>query len=178
MWAALPFGGGGEIPSPDRTPGIIVPAERQAHAGRPTSAWSAALALGAALAIVGGTDLFLLLFPPHFGDSQWEFVIVSNVVDAMPVPTVGLTLLAVAASERPIHRLARALAIVAGVVVLVLLALGVVYLLDVPVALRMTPPQMKTPVYRALLKSGVFGATYVAYYTWLAVYIWRRGRVA
>jgi len=160
----------------DQAREIMVPGERQAPALRLTPPWSVAIALGAALTIVGGTDLGLMVLPPRFGNVEWEFAIVGNVLDAMPVPTVGLTLLALAAFERPVVWLARVLSIVAAVGVLLILGLGALYVMDIPVAMKMTPPQYKTAVYRALLKSGIFGVTYVAYYSWLAVYAWKRSR--
>jgi hypothetical protein len=53
------------------------------------------VALGIALAIAGWLDVLLFYWPPHFGDNGWEFGTVAQTMDALPLPTLGLGLLAI-----------------------------------------------------------------------------------
>jgi hypothetical protein len=70
--------------------------------------------------------------------------------------------------------MARVVAVLALLVVLDLIAISVIYLLDVPVALRGTPPEMKGVLKKAMIKAGVFAATYTLFYAWLAWFLWRK----
>ena len=52
--------------------------------------------------------------------------------------------------------------------------IGVVILaLDFPVMLRGAPPQMLGFLKKAFLKTGVFAAVVLVFYSWLGFYLWR-----
>ena len=141
-------------------------------------AWSGLVGLGVALAIVGWVDLALLWWPPQFGNPQWEFVIITNFLDALPVATLGVTIAAFGAMARSWRGPVIVTAVIAALLTAVLIALSIIYLLDLPLALRSTPPTMKSVMYRTMLKSGAFAATYVAFYGWLAWFAWRHRNIS
>jgi hypothetical protein len=139
----------------------------------PTIPWTGLVALGLVLFVVGWTDLALLWWPFGFGQPEWEFGIITGFLDGLPVATVGVSLVAIGAVARRWRRLTLGTAVFALVVVAVLVAVSVLYLLDVPLALKAAPPEMRSVLYRSLLKSGAFAVTYMAYYAWLTWFAWR-----
>lgn len=126
-----------------------------------------------ALAIVGWVDLAILWWPPQFGNPQWEFVIITNFLDALPVATMGVTLVALGAVARSWRGLVITTAVAAALLAAVIVALTIIYVLDLPLAVQSTPAAMKSVIYRTMLKSGAFAATYMAFYGWLAWFAWR-----
>jgi hypothetical protein len=144
----------------------------------PALLWTIVAVTGLAIAVVGWFDLALLWYPLRFGDPEWEFGTISAHLNGMPLGTVGLALLVAGAIGRGWRRTTRLLAIVCLLVVIGLLAISVVYLLDVPLALRAAAPQVKPILVKAMLKAGVFGATYTVLYAWLAWFLWRKTQPA
>lgn len=142
----------------------------------PAFAWTVVAITGLAIAIVGWTDLVLLWYPLHFGNTQWEFGTISAHLDGMPLGTIGFALLAAGAIGRKSRRLARVLALAATLVVVGLLAMSLFYLLDVPLALR-TAPDARILLVKAMVKAGAFSITYTVLYAWLARSLWRSSRV-
>jgi hypothetical protein len=161
---------------------IIVKDSRGKHGralinAEPALLWVVVAWVGLAIAIVGWTDLALLWYPIRFGTPEWEFGTISAHLDGMPLGTLGLALLIVGAIGNGWRRTVRLLAIVCLLVVVGLLAISVIYLLDVPLALQGTAPQMKPVIKKAMLKAGIFAATYTALYAWLAWFLWRSTRL-
>jgi hypothetical protein len=160
---------------------IIVSDSRGTHGralinAEPALLWVVVAGTGLAVALVGWFDLALLWYPLRFGDPEWEFGTISAHFDGMPLGTVGLALLVAGAIGRGWRRTSRLLAVVCLLVVVGLLAISVIYLLDVPLALRATAPQIKPVMKKAMLKAGVFSATYTVLYAWLAWFLWRSTR--
>lgn len=147
---------------------------RDVHEDPFTKLWTGLFGLGVVLALVGWIDLGLVVWPPQFGNSRWEFGIITAIVDGLPVATTGTTLAALGALGRSWRGVSTALAVGAALVALTLVVLALLYLLDVPVALGATPPNMKSVLYRTLLKTCAFFATYILFYVWLAWFTWRR----
>lgn len=158
-----------------------------APAGLPAVAWMF-LAVGAVLALVGWIDVALLYYPPGFGNNEWEFGTIAQTFDALPTATVATFLLAVglrARGGRPLT--ARLFAALCGVVALAVVALLLVFLLDIPIAWRAitrVPPGGQqnlmaiAGVKRGILKVAAYGIGYAACYLALAVMMWRAGRRA
>ena len=143
----------------------------------PALLWIVVAWTGLAIAVVGWFDLALLWYPLRFGDPEWEFGTISAHLDGMPLGTVGLAMLVAGAIGRGWRRGARILAVLCLLVVVGLLAISVIYLLDVPLALPATAPQVRPVIMKAMLKAGVFSATYTVLYAWLAWFLWRCTRL-
>lgn len=135
-------------------------------------AWAILLFTGIAVTVVGWFDLGLLWYPIRFGNVEWEFGTISAHLNGMPLGTVGFGLVAAALVAQ--HRSTRPLAWVAGLIVASHLAIGAIYLLDVPVALKGSAPQVIPMLKKGMLKAGVYLLVYLAFYTVLAIRLWRR----
>ena len=151
------------------------------------------LAVGVVLTIAGLVDVGLFYWPMRFGDSEWEFGIIAQTFDAMPLPTIGLVLVAVglwARGGRPLW--CRIMAIIFLVGAVKLAVLSVIFMLDVPVALKAlarvaataqqrgaTPnPAVAAGLYRGIAKAAVFAVTYVIGYATIGIAMWRGVRRA
>lgn len=135
-----------------------------AHGPDEGRAWRVCALAGAALAVAGWSDVLLIWVPLRFGSSEWEFGTVSTALDAMPLGTIGLALLVMAAMARGWRRRRTALGILAVAVVVGLLASGVLYLLNVPLAWRALSPAGHPTLRKAFVKSGILAATYLVLY--------------
>jgi hypothetical protein len=132
------------------------------------------------LTVAGWLDIALLWYPPRLGEADWEFGIIAQSLDAMPLPTMGLTLLAVAGL---LHQGRGPRWLLVGIFALVTLWLAgcaVLFALDVPQALRAIErdARLGPGIKRVLLKTTVYFASYVAGHVAATVWLWRRARLA
>ena len=132
--------------------------------------------LGVAMTVVGWTDLALLWIPPHFGRAEWEFGTISRHFDGLALGTVGLVFLSIGVVRNGWGLGMRGLALACLTVTLALIAISVIYLLDVPIALQGAAPQVHPILKKAMLKCGVFAMTYIGLYGWMTAYLWRAAR--
>jgi hypothetical protein len=139
-------------------------------------AWALLMMLGAALAVVGWTDVALLWYPARWASVDWEFGTISGVVDGLPLGTIGLGLVTAAAIARSRRRWLLTLGIVELIVALLLLLMLVIYVLDVPVVLRAVDPQLKDTVKKAIVKTGWMAVVYVILYLTIGISAVRRVR--
>lgn len=129
------------------------------------------------LLFAGLVDMALLLYPVRFGDVDWEFGVLSQAIDALPLSTVGAILLSsgVRALGRPtLTRVTAILFFVAALalgMVLVILALAFGSALD-----AMNDPQAAPAIKRILFKAGVNGLAYLSGYFILGIMLWRSTR--
>lgn len=152
------------------------PQHRPAMLREPTLLWSVIAGLGVTLTVVGWIDLGLLWYPPNLGNPEWEFGTISSQFDSMPLATIGLALVAVGAMGKGWQRVAQAAAVLSALVAVFLLGIYMIYLLDVPLALKAVAPALGPTIKKAIAKASVYAVTYVAFYSWLAQYVWRRSR--
>lgn len=138
--------------------------------------WSVLAALGAALALVGWTDVVLGTLPFRPGNPDWEFGVVSATLDAMPLGTLGLGLMAAALSARGARRWLLGLTAVAWAVVAALVIAVLLYALSVPPVWRAVAPALHGQVMLAIAKAGVLATAYLCFYCWLGVHCRRAAR--
>jgi len=146
---------------------------------------------GLALALAGGVDVALFYYPMRFGEAEWEFGIIAQTVDALPAPTMALVLLGLGFRARGGRAFwCKALGVLAGVAALTLLALLVIFALDIPVAFQalaraartaaqqggQANPLVSSGLKRGIAKVLVLGTGYLAAYVTLAVVLWRGGK--
>lgn len=134
--------------------------------------------LGVALAVVGLTDVALLWYPARWASIEWEFGTISSTFDALPLATIGLCTVAMAAVARGYRWSARIAALALLVVCLALVAMAVVFWLDVPLALRAVAAPLKPALKRAIVKTGSISACYIALYAVFGVWVLRRSTSA
>jgi hypothetical protein len=140
---------------------------------------------------VGWADIGLLYLPLGFGNNEWEFGIIAQTFDALPMSTVGMLLLALGLRARGAGRVfTRGHAIICMIVVLVLVLLLVIFSLDIPIALKamMRVPQGASPttqpnpilvsgIKRGIAKAVLFGLIYIVTFGGMAWQMWRKREV-
>lgn len=120
--------------------------------------------LGVLLTVVGAGDLALAWYPPGFGRPAWEFATIAASFSGLPLVTMGLAALLGSAAARGIRwmvRLVSWLCIVAGLLVL---AAFVLFLTDVPIALRGSPAEVMVGVKKAIAKTSLLGVSFGSAY--------------
>src|SRR5713101_1853501 len=128
------------------------PVREKRPASSPSLGWYLLGWAGWVFLLAGLADIALAWIPFNLGNAQWEFGTITSSLQSLPLPFLGAALILAAGVARSRVWWARI-----GVLVLVLLALwvifcGVVYALNVPLALR----SVKQPEVLFGLKKAVF----------------------
>lgn len=127
---------------------------------------------GLAFLLVGGFDFLLTWYPMDFGNREWEFGTVTASLNGLPVPTMGLALLLAGALLLERRWWAGVVGLAAFGACLWVLAAGVLWLTNVPLALETVPAEVETGLKKALVKSALQGVIYppiLAFLGWRAV---------
>jgi hypothetical protein len=132
--------------------------------------WRLLLVLGWLFTIVGLLNTLLLWVPLRFGSAEYEFASVAASLDGLPVTMMGLTI-ALAASRAGAHaRSALAATILLWVVAALVVAAGVLYWLNVPLALgAVTEPMVRLGIKKSMLKVTTQAVLYPAAMVYLAL---------
>jgi len=133
-------------------------------------------ALGLTVLVVGALDVGLLFFPPQWASLDWEFGTIAGVMQGLPLATVGLGLMAAGATARAWTRTQWILSVVALLVSVLCVVLVVMFMLDVPLALRAVQPVLKPGVKKTAIKTISMGMTYFGWYALLGIWTWRRAK--
>jgi hypothetical protein len=149
------------------------------------------IVVGIALAIAGWLDVVLFYWPPQFGDKGWEFGTVAQTMDALPLPTVGLALLAIGLRGSEAKRIwTRPFALGLVCVALGCAGLLALFCFDIQTAYRALGraartamqqgsapnPYLTSDVKRGIAKTVVLGVTYTLTYVSLGWQMWRGPR--
>lgn len=137
--------------------------------GAPRAAWKAVGWFGLLLAIVGSGDVGLLWFPFRLGSPEWEFGTIAASMSGLPLPTIGLAAMLAAGLGLGSRWLIRTTSW--SLVVLAILILGayVLFMTNVPLALRGTPPEVAIGVKREVIKTSLLGIGFPVAYILLAI---------
>jgi hypothetical protein len=148
--------------NPEREPRFVRP---QAEVGWAVAGW-----LGLTLALAGLADLVLLWIPVQFGVPEWEFATVASTTSAMPLVTIGLAGLVGSAAFRGSRWLLWVVGVVLAVGAVALAVGMLLFLTNVPMAIRATADAARLGILKAIAKTAVlgllFGSTYVAGAFW------------
>ena len=141
-------------------------------------AWSLLAWLGTTFILMGAIDIGLGTYPMAFGNAEWEFGVVSSILNGFAIPTMGCYLLLASSIARGSSGLTRGVAIGMVVVALTLVVLGLLYVTVVPVALKAV--NQSDVVYLGMKKAVVKALTFLLAY-WLlyvvgAIKGWRAAR--
>jgi hypothetical protein len=130
---------------------------------------------GVTFLIVGLVDLVLLWIPAQMDSVAWEFATVGRTLDGLPMPVLGLALLAYGASRHPRygHRALRGFAGVFSLFALALIVLGVLFATLTPAVLSQTPREALEGVQRAVVRHAVQAVAYPMAFVMLALALWR-----
>ncbi|MGH7481503.1 MAG: hypothetical protein ACRELV_05065 [Longimicrobiales bacterium] len=141
---------------------------RAGRTGRAGSALPLVVAAGLLFAVAGWTDVLLLWVPLGFGNPEWEFATTSTLFDALPLATIGVALLALAARAAESSWPRRVLAALCGLIAVALVGAAVLYALSAVVAWNAVDPGMRPLLLRSVVKTPVLAVGYITFYAWLA----------
>ena len=155
-------------------PHVLIQADTRAidpiAVSAPRTAWRMLGQFGVLLAVIGGIDILLHWYPAHFKSPEWEFGTVATTFASLPLPTMGLVAVLASALARAVRPHLVAMAVVLGLLALFVGVALLMFLFDVPLALRATtapgvPPEaiteMKRTIVRTLAMGVGFGIVYV-----------------
>jgi hypothetical protein len=138
------------------------------------AAWAMMFAVGAALLMIGVTDLAMLFYPARFASIDWEFGTISGFIDGLPVTTIGFSAMVVAATARGWMKWRRLLGVLALLMAMTVLVLVAIFIMDAPAAFRAVNPAMKQSLGKAIIKSVSMGVIYVCLFATQGVWTWQR----
>jgi uncharacterized membrane protein YidH (DUF202 family) len=118
--------------------------------------WSLLWVMGWLFAVVGLLNTVLIWVPLRFGSPEYEFTSVAASLDGLPLALMGITLALAASRASGRVKSATALIVLLVVVTLLVLAGGVLYWLNVPLALNALKNQ---PVPRLGIVKSVIKVT-------------------
>jgi hypothetical protein len=140
----------------------------------PELAWAVALEVGLLLVIVGGADQLLTWYPLAFQNPEWEFGTVTATLDRLPALVLGLGLVLAGALHAGNRWLVRATAVTFILLALAIVAAGLLYATNVPLALRaIADPAVRIGLYKAMAKTTVQAIAYPSVCFWIALKAWR-----
>ena len=140
----------------------------------PDFGWSLLGLAGITFFVVGLLDLGLTGYPFQFGNPDWEFGTVGSVLNALPVPMLGLALLIGSAAARGWRLGLRLWSIVAVLAAVAILAALVLYALNLPLAFKtVQEPLLRTGLKKSVLKTLVQALIYPTVFLILSYKAWR-----
>lgn len=128
------------------------------------SAWRWFAWFSALLALVGFSDLVLAWVPLRFGVPEWEFATVAQTMAGLPLSTIGLAGLLGSAIVLRRRRLVLGMAVLLITLAAVVFGALVLFLLDVPLALRAAQGGASLGIQKAIVKTLLLGVAFGAAY--------------
>jgi hypothetical protein len=164
--------------SPVNDPMIVASARERGRRGpaeaSDSKGWAVLGWIGLAFIVVGGADFSLVWFPPEFGVREWEFAVVTQSFNGLPILLLGVGLL-VAASEQLGRRWWASVGYgVSGVLLLWILAGTALWGSNVALALSTVPVEVRIGVQKAVAKTLVQAVVYSVVLVYVLGRAWRR----
>lgn len=139
---------------------LIKEEERRAASVRPSTptAWRVIGWFGLVLAVIGLADALVNWYPLALGSPEWEFGTISTTLGSLPLITMGLAGLLGSMLARGSRAGVMAVGSFVLLVGLVVLGLYVLFLTDVPMALRATAGKLGgLPIRRGIVRTSILG---------------------
>lgn len=119
---------------------------------------------GAIITVAALSDFALAFYPMGFGSAEWELATISSVIQGLPLLTVGLAALWVCGGMLGERRMLFGIAVLMLAVAAASLALLIVFLTNVPVALRATQDVAKLGIKKLVAKTLILALLFGGYY--------------
>jgi hypothetical protein len=148
-------------------PKVLVDASSpaRAHAGDPALAWRWLGWFSLVLALAGLGDWVLAWIPMRLGSPEWEFGTIASTFAGLPLITMGFAGLLGSAIARGV----RWQIIIVSIVVLLfatwILAGSILFLLDIPLALRTVQGIARMGLMKAIAKTALLGSLFLVLYS-------------
>jgi hypothetical protein len=135
----------------------------------PPAVWTALMALGLPVALLGAASLVPILLPPQLGDVNWEFQAIATTFSSLLPVTAGLAILGAGLIGRQFYMASKLLALALLAVTAFLAGFVIIYAVDVQTILN-------RPVVNENLKSDIITTSllaffYICFYSWGAWYL-------
>ena len=147
---------------------ILVRKDRKAldpiSVSAPRSGWRLFSWFGLVLAVVGGFDVALQWYPLAFGSPEWEFGTISVSIASLPVLTIGSVVMLASFMARAERSGVILMSVVFTVLTLTLAFWLVLFLTDVPQALRAVPAPAALTLKKSILRTLVMGSCFCSAY--------------
>ena len=148
--------------------------ERRRLVPTPDVGWYLLGAMGLVFAVVGFTDLALVWYPANFGSAEFEFGSVTQTMNSLPLPTLGLTLLLASGVARGSKWAVRLSVVALLLVVVAILGMALLHLTTVPQALKApVEPLARTGLKKAIAKTVLQFLMYPLALLYVSVKAWR-----
>jgi len=160
-------------------PKVLIGEDRQKAAleASPETAWELAGLVGLLFAAVGWLDVLLTWYPFHLGSAEWEFGTVTASFNGLPVPVLGMGLLLASGVALGRPWLVRLLAVWFAVTAVVLAVMAVLYVTNVPIALKtVDEPLIRTGLKKAIVKTLGQSIVYPIGFLWVGMKAWRHAK--
>jgi len=132
--------------------------------------WRLLGVLGWLFTAVGLLNTVLLWVPLHFGSPEYEFGSVAASLDGLPVTMMGLTIALAASRARGDNRGGLVATVLLVTVAVLVVAAGVLYWLNVPLALKqVTEPVIRLGIKKSMVKVTTQAVLYPAAMVFLAL---------
>jgi hypothetical protein len=151
-------------------PRVVIQADRKILSPitvtAPRAAWRLLGWFGLLLAVVGFIDVALQWYPTSFKSPEWEFATVAATVATLPLLTIGLTVLLASLLARGSRAGVTTMAAVFALMSFLLVAAYLLFLSDVPMALRAsTNPGIILTIKKSIIRTSAmalgFGGGYL-----------------
>lgn len=131
---------------------------------RPETVSRVLIGVGLVLALVTSTDFILAIYPPGFGNPEWEISIISEIIGGLPLLTIGLVGIWAGFGQQG-QRLGL-IACGAAFLLLALAVLGglVLFLTDAPMALNATQDVAHLGIQKLVAKTVTLGLLFCVLY--------------
>jgi len=135
--------------------------KRPAPTPAPDFGWTLLGVAGLAFFLAGLADISLAWIPLHVGNAEWEFGVVSRSLDSLPLPLLGISLVLAAGVARGKKFWSWAAVAVLALLALFVVIAAVLYVLDVPLALRsVQQPQVLAGLKKSIFRTGLQAVLY------------------
>lgn len=138
--------------------------QSRTHGSTAPWAWRPLGWFGLLFVVIGLADMALVWYPLRPGNPTWEFGAIDLAFSTLPVLTIGIAAVLAAALGRGRRRAAMFWAVMCTGLGLACVAGYLVFLSDVPLALRNAPAEVLTGVKKAVFRNTVFGVAFASAY--------------
>ena len=152
---------------------VLVQERRRPAGVRPASAdtaWKWVGWFGLVLALAGLTDLVLLWVPMRLGLPEWEFATAVSTTSALPLVSIGAAGILAFAASHGIRWLLWVVGVLMAVAAVVVAAVLLLFLTDVPLAWNASAGAARVGIVKASVKTGalalLFGSVYAVAAVW------------
>ncbi len=140
----------------------VVPAAAGAHPVRRPyyGGWKGLGWFGLLITLVSLSDIALTFYPVRFGTPEWEFGAIANAYSGLPLLATGFAGILAAAMGLRSRWMIRLTALVLVLAAFAMLATTSIFLLDVPLALRLAPAEVLVGIKKTILKTLLLGTVF------------------